>query len=101
MSELLARKKVNNVYINRHTIKNTQYWSSAIPPAVTSPADEIDRIYNNPVILPANDMDSIHGVTPHIDEINPIYNDPVMSPARILQYLRNKTFIVKNEIQST
>eukprot|EP01083_Nonionella_stella_P217861 781801_1 len=88
MSELLARKKVNNVYINRHTIKNTQYWSSAIPPAVTSPADEIDRIYNNPVILPANDMDSI-------------YNDPVMSPARILQYLRNKTFIVKNEIQST
>eukprot|EP01083_Nonionella_stella_P107269 310544_1 len=82
MSKLLARKQVNNVHTNRHTITNTQYWSSAIPPAVTSPADD-DPIDDHAMIPPA-------------DEMNPIYNDPVMSPARILQFLRNTMFIVKN-----
>eukprot|EP01084_Bolivina_argentea_P101022 181196_1 len=113
MSELLPRKKVNNVHTNRHPIKTTQYWTSAIPPTVTSPADD-DSIYNNPVMShadaidpihaatpPADEIDPIHALTPHAHEINPIYNDPVMSPARILQFLRNTMFIVKNEIPTT
>eukprot|EP01083_Nonionella_stella_P170207 578748_1 len=133
MSELLSRKKVNNVRINRHTIKNTQYWSvppnvlplvttDAIPPihTMTPPADEINTIYNNPVMSPGDYINPIYNnpmtplaaeinpiynnpVTPHAyaDEINPIYNDPVMSPALILQFLRNTMFIVKNEMAST
>eukprot|EP01083_Nonionella_stella_P170208 578754_1 len=151
MSELLSRKKVNNVRINRHTIKNTQYWSvppnvlplvttDAIPPTIpntftraaaqspaddirpihtlTPPADEINTIYNNPVMSPGDYINPIYNnpitppaaeinpiynnpVTPLADEINPIYNDPVMSPALILQFLRNTMFIVKNEMAST
>eukprot|EP01083_Nonionella_stella_P026159 72011_1 len=126
MSELLSRKKVNNVRINRHTTKNTQYWAvppnvlphvttDAIPPihTMTPPADEINTIYNNPVMSPADYINPIYNnpmtplaaeinpiynnpVTPPTAEINPIYNDPVMSPALILQFLRNTMFIVKN-----
>eukprot|EP01083_Nonionella_stella_P026161 72015_1 len=93
MSELLSRKKVNNVRINRHTTKNTQYW--AVPPNVlphvTTDAipPTIPNTFTRAAAESPADIRPIHTMTPPAAEINPIYNNSVMSPADYINPIYN------------